>query len=313
MARFSRATPPRGIADLNGRVVLVTGAAQGIGRALALALWNKGAHLALVDLRKDDLFALERELLESATGQRVSKHIGDVADRQWMRQLAADVIQCHGALHVLINNAGVAYEGAFLETSLDDWDRIVAVNLIGVIHGCHFFLPHLARVDRAHIVNISSLLGIVAMPGQSAYSATKFAVRGFSEALQEELRTTSVGLTVVHPGAVATGIMRRARGDDPELLRRIDEWYERKAMRPERVATRIVRGIEKGTPRLMIAPDAVFADLLKRAMPVAGNRIFVDAGIRMLGVEDMRATRSRQWEEMVVGGATQDRRGALEP
>src|SRR4029078_4075920 len=135
--------------------------------------------------------------------------------------------------------AGVAYEGFFSETSLDDWERIVAVNLMGVVHGCHFFLPHLAQVERAHIVNLSSILGVIAMPGQSVYSATKFAVRGFSESLQEELRDPSVGLTVVHPGAVDTGIMRRARGADPDLLRRIDAWYQRSAARPDKIAARI--------------------------------------------------------------------------
>ena len=148
------------------------------------------------------------------------------------------------------------------------------MNLWGVIYGCHFFMPHLAKVDRGHIVNLSSLLGIVAMPGQSAYCATKFAVRGLSESLAEELRATSVGLTVVHPAAVATGIMKRAKGDDPELLQRISRWYERHAISPERAAARIIRAIEKGTPRLLITPEAAFGDVLKRLMPVTGNKLF---------------------------------------
>ena len=125
-----------------------------------------------------------------------------------MQELAGEVVAAHGAVHVLINNAGIGHEAAFPQTSLDDWERIVDVNLWGVIYGCHFFMPHLAKVDRAHIVNVSSLFGIVAMPGQSAYCATKFAVRGLSESLWEELRATSVGLTVVHPAAVATDIMK---------------------------------------------------------------------------------------------------------
>ncbi len=172
----------------------------------------------------------------------------------------------------------------------------------GVIHGCHFFMPQLAKVERAHIVNMSSLFGIVGMAGQSAYSATKFAVRGFSEALAEELRATSIGRTVVPPGAVATNIMKTAKGDDPELLQRVDRWYERNAMPPERAAAKIIRAVESGKPRLLVAPDAYFGDFLRRLMPVVGNKLFVDAAIRILGVEDMRAKRINQWRETMVEG-----------
>jgi len=161
-------------------------------------------------------------------------------------------------------------------------------------------MPHLAKVDRAHIVNVSSLFGIVAMPGQSAYCTTKFAVRGLSESLWEELRATSVGLTVVHPGAVATGIMERANGDDPELLQRVSRWYEGHAISPERAAAQIIRAIEKGTPRLLITPEAAFGDVLKRLMPVTGNRLFSDQVIRAIGVEDMRAKRIAQWRDTMM-------------
>jgi len=205
-------------------------------------------------------------------------------------------------VHLLINNAGIGHEAAFPQTSLDDWDRVVSVNMWGVIHGCHFFMPHLAKVERAHIVNMSSLFGIVGMAGQSAYSATKFAVRGFSEALAEELRATTVGLTVVYPGAVATNIMKTAKGDDPELLQRVDRWYGRNAMLPARAGAKIIRAVERGTPRLLIGPDAVFGDFLRRLMPVAGNKLFVDAAIRVLGVEDMRAKRITRWRETMVEG-----------
>jgi short-subunit dehydrogenase len=297
---------PKGIPHLSGKVVVVTGAALGIGRALSSALLAKGCHLALVDLDEETLSSLHDALSRAAPHRRVTMHAADVADRARMRALADEVVQAHGAVDVLVNNAGVAYEAPFPQTILDDWDRVIAVNLMGVIHGCHFFLPHLAKVERAHIVNLSSLLGVIAMPGQAAYSATKFAVRGLSEALQEELRETTVGLTVVHPGAVATGMMTRARCDDPDLVQRIDAWYERNAASPERVAARIVRAIEKGKPRLVVAPDAVFGDLLKRLMPVAGNRLLVDLAIRMLGLEYMRAKRGKQWQETMVDGNVVD-------
>lgn len=292
----------KGIPRLRGKVAVVTGAASGIGRALAMGLRTKGCHLALVDLDQDGLSRLQLDLPESQSHAAVTTHVADVGDRSQMRALAGEVAEAHGAVHLLINNAGIAHEAAFPQTSLDDWDRIIGVNLWGVIHGCHFFMPHLAKVDRAHIVNLSSLLGIVAMPGQSAYCATKFAVRGLSESLWEELRATSIGLTVVHPGAVATNIMKTAHGDDPDLLRRLSHWYERHAISPDRAAAEIIRAVEKGSPRLLITPEGTFGDFIKRLMPVTGNKLMGDAAIRTIGVEDMRAKRLAQWRETMVEG-----------
>jgi short-subunit dehydrogenase len=296
---FSRSSR-KGIPDLSGKVAVVTGAANGIGRALAIGLRNKGCRVALVDIDGDGLERLRVEL--QARPGEVSTHVADVADRERMRTLPDEVVAAHGAVHVLVNNAGVSYEGPFPQTPLEDWDHVIGVNLMGVIHGCHFFMRHLAKADRAHIVNLSSLLGIVAMPGQAAYSATKFAVRGLSEALWEELRATSVGLTVVHPGAVDTGILRRAKGDDPELLQRLDRWYAKHAIRPERASKAIIRAIEKGTPRLLIAPETTFADSVKRLMPVWSSKLIADLTIRTFGVEDMRAKRAAQWKETMIDG-----------
>jgi len=296
----STTTGRKGIRDLKGNVAVITGAASGIGRALTLGLWEKGCHVALVDLDQDGLARLQLSLNASGRNQVATTHAANVGDKRRMQELAGEVVAAHGAVHVLINNAGIGHEAAFPQTSLDDWERIVDVNLWGVIYGCHFFMPHLAKVDRAHIVNVSSLFGIIAMPGQSAYTATKFAVRGLSESLWEELRATSVGLTVVHPAAVATDIMKRAKGDDPELLQRVSRWYERHAISPERAAARIIRAIEKGTPRLLITREAWLGDLMKRLMPVAGNKLFSDLVIRVIGVEDMRAKRIAQWRETMM-------------
>ena len=163
-------------------------------------------------------------------------------------------------------------------------------------------LPHLAKVERAHIVNVSSLFGIVAVPGQSAYCSTKFAVRGLSDSLGEELRTTSVGLTHVHAGAVATHIMKSAKGDDPELMQRLVHWFERHGMPPARVADRIIRAVEKGARRLLISPEVVLGDLLKRWMPTWGDRVIAETAVRMIGLEDVRARRAQQWQETMVEG-----------
>ena len=290
----------KGIRNLTGKVAVVTGAASGIGRALVLGLWKKGCHLALVDLDEHGLTSLRLSLSGANRDQLATTHVANVGDKVRMSEVAREVVAAHRAVHVLINNAGVGYEAAFPQTSLDEWERIVNVNLWGVIYGCHFFMPHLAKVDRAHIVNISSLFGIVAMAGQTAYCTTKFAVRGLSESLWEELRATSVGLTVVHPGAVASNIMKTARGDDPELLQRVSRWYERNAISPERAAAQIIRAIEKGTPRLVITPAAKFGDVLKRLLPVMGNKAFNDVVIRVIGVEDMRAKRIAQWRETMT-------------
>jgi NAD(P)-dependent dehydrogenase (short-subunit alcohol dehydrogenase family) len=300
MLRAPWLAPPKGIRQLRGKVAVVTGASSGIGHALALGLWARGCHLALVDLDADGLARTAHKLRESGRQQTVTTHVANVGDRVRMQEMAGEVVAAHGAVHVLINNAGIAHEAAFPQTSLDQWDRIMEANVWGVIHGCHFFMPHLAKADRAHIVNMSSLLGIVAMAGQSAYSTSKFAVRGLSESLWEELRATSVGLTVVHPGGVATNIMNRAQGDDPELLQRLSRWYERHALPPERAAAKIIRAIERGAPRLLITREARFGDLLKRLMPVLGNKLFGDLVIKGLGVGDMRAKRLAQWRTTMV-------------
>ncbi len=292
----------KGLPRLAGKVVVVTGAASGIGRELALQLASKGCRLALVDIDEQGLAVLVTHLSETHADCTVTTHIANVADRERMRTLAPEVAAAHGIIHVLINNAGIAHEGPFPQTSLEDWDRMIGVNLWSVIYGCHFFMPYLAKADRAHIVNLSSLFGIVGMAGQTAYCTTKFAVRGLSESLWEELRATSIGLTVVHPGGIATNIMKRAQGDDPELLGRVSDWYEKNAMPPHKAAAKIVRAIETGQSRLLITPEATFGDLLRRVMPVAGNKVFGDAVIRILGVQDMRQKRSDQWQTTMVEG-----------
>jgi short-subunit dehydrogenase len=293
---------------LDHKAVVVTGAANGIGRALSSQLWARGCDLALIDQDAEALASLERELQGARRDQTITTHVADVGDRVRMREACDELAAVHRRVHVLVNSAGVAREAAFAQTSLDDWDRIVGANLWGVIHACHFLMPHLAKVDRAHIVNICSMLGIVAMPGQSGYVTTKFALRGFSEALAEELRVTRVGLTVVYPGAVATSITKRGGGDDPELIEHISQWYARKAMPAEHVAAQIIRAIERGTPRLLIGSETVVGDWLKRLMPLAGNRLMVDAVVRLLGVEYMRERRITRWNETMVGADPQAHR-----
>ena len=168
-------------------------------------------------------------------GGKVSTHVLSVADKDAMFALPEQVIAEHGAVHILVNNAGVTVAKGFHEHSMEDWEWVVGVNLWGVVYGCKAFMDHLLVAEEAHIVNISSLFGIVGVPSQTSYCATKFAVRGFTEALQEELRGTTVGTTVVHPGGIRTNIVQAARAADDELKARMARFFDKATIPPERL------------------------------------------------------------------------------
>lgn len=268
--------------DLTGRTAVVTGAASGIGRALSLALAREGCKLALVDVNTAGL----TEIAEAIPG--ASTHRVDVADRDAMLALPEAVLAAHGAVHLVVNNAGVSCNRLFAEHTLDDWDWIIGINLWGVIHGCHAFLPHLMAVDQGHIVNISSLFGIVGVPSQASYSATKYAVRGLSEVLWEELAHTHVGVTVVHPGGVDTNIVRDGRCSELVDQERVLRLFSKYAITPEQAAARIIRAVKRGDRRLCITREAVVLDWLKRLAPLAGNRLAAAVLSWVLGLNDAR-------------------------
>jgi len=257
--------------SFENKVAVITGAASGIGRALAQQLAQRGAELALVDVNASAL--AETAASVAATGRRVTTHIVDVADAARMEALAETVVAQHGRVELLVNNAGVSVTGTFEEQSLDDWRWIVGVNLWGVVHGCKFFLPHLRRAEEAHIVNLSSTFGIVGMPTQSSYCATKFAVRGLSEALWAELRGSGIGVTSVHPGAVKTNIVRDSRSADANAKQQMALRFDRMAMTPEKAAALILRAVERDKLRVMICPEARAADWAKRLFPAGVHRI----------------------------------------
>jgi short-subunit dehydrogenase len=255
-------------------VAVVTGAAGGIGRATSQALAEAGCHLALVDRDEAGLAVASKEL--AGARRRVTSHAADVADRARMEALAADVVAEHGAVHVLVNNAGVTVARSFEEHSLEDLDWIVGINFWGVVHGCRFFLPHLRVVDEGHIVNISSMAAFVGMPTQSSYCATKAAVQSLSESLYAELSGTAIGVTCVHPGTIRTNLLRSSRHGQFEraerverLVRGMDRW----GRPPEVVARRIVRAIERRRPRVVIGAEARVTDWLKRLAPGLPSRL----------------------------------------
>lgn len=235
--------------SLHDKLAVVTGAAGGIGAALARHLAAEGCRLVLVDLHPAPLRDLARSLGATA-------HPMDVRDRDAWQDLAQLVERSHGGADILVNNAGLTILGAFLEQSFDELDRIVDVNLKGVLYGCRALAPQLVARGAGHVVNVSSLAGRVAFPYQSSYCATKYAVRGFTAALRMELAASGVGVTAVMPGAVATSLLETAQTYDASASRRMAELMLAHGARPERVAARIVRAIERDEAEVVIGWDA---------------------------------------------------------
>ncbi len=256
---------------IEGRVAVVTGAAGGIGRETARLLAERGCAVALVDIAEDGVETLAGEL--RARGHKVSTHVIDVADRGQMSRLPNAVIDEHGHVHIVVNNAGVALGQTLEELSWEDIDWLVGINFWGVVHGCKFFLPSLLREDEGHIVNLSSMFGFAGLPSQGPYCATKAAIRSLSETLHGELAGTRVGVTSVHPGGIRTNIAHHGRFDDPERRKSAVDLIERRGAPPERVAERIVAAILGNRLRVVITPEAHVLDWAKRILPVTTQRL----------------------------------------
>jgi short-subunit dehydrogenase len=254
---------------LQGGVAVVTGAGSGIGRALAQKLALAGSALALADVDENGLKETAASLVKKTA--EVTTHVLDVADENAVRALADDVVVRHGRVTLLINNAGVALLGTFAEISLDDFRWLMNINFWGTVYGVKYFLPVLKEQAHAQIVNISSVFGLIAPAGQSAYSASKFAVRGFTECLRHELTGSNVSVTSVHPGGIATAIARRARlgtNTPKEAQTRSVTLFERVArIPPEEAANTILSAVEKRSPRVLIGTDAKMLDVLQRLRP----------------------------------------------
>ena len=254
---------------LRNGVAVITGAASGIGRALAVRLASEGSHLALADLDEAGLIEVAREVARERV--EVSTHVTDVADEKRVKEFAEEVVGRHGRATALFNNAGVALHGDVEEISTADFQWLMGINFWGTVYGVKHFLPILRQQKRAYIINISSVLGLIAPPGQAAYAASKFAVRGFTEALRHELSGTSVQVSTVHPGAIMTEIVRRGRvGAAADPAKRETELarFERLARTtPERAAERILQGVLGGQTRILIGRDASQIDLIQRLMP----------------------------------------------
>jgi short-subunit dehydrogenase len=258
---------------IRGAAAAVTGAASGIGRALALELAARGCDLALADRDEAGLQTLTAEIA-GRYKQKVTLHRVDVGEPAEIAGFANTAVAAHPALNIVVNNAGVALLGQFTEIDQAQMDWLMNINFWGVVHATRAFLPHLSQQREAHIVNLSSIFGIIAPPGQSAYAAAKFAVRGFSESLRHELQMANspVRLSVVHPGGVATNIVRNSRTgsgvtDNARRSETIDRFDRIAKTTPAAAALRIVKGIENNQPRILIGSDARIMDILQRLRP----------------------------------------------
>jgi short-subunit dehydrogenase len=244
---------------LNDKVAVVTGAGSGIGRELAVNLARRGSLLALSDVNEDGL-AETVERVKQAGAAEVRADRLDVADREAFTAYAAAIAEHFGRVNVVVNNAGVSLSGDFTELSYADMDWIIGINLWGVVHGTKEFLPHLIASGDGHLVNLSSLFGLVSMPSQTMYNAAKYAVRGLTESLREEMLIAGhrVGVTAVHPGGIKTGIVRNGRVAEGDDLDSLADMFDAKLakMSPERAAAIIVSGILRNKPRVLIGMDA---------------------------------------------------------
>jgi NAD(P)-dependent dehydrogenase (short-subunit alcohol dehydrogenase family) len=254
------------VKDFYGKVAVITGAGSGIGKALAIALADRGTDLALSDV--DTVAVADTAAACEKAGVKAVPYDLDVADRAAVYAHADDVRTEFGKVNLVFNNAGVALGATVEEMRWEDFDWLINIDFWGVVHGTKAFLPDVIDSGDGHIVNVSSVFGLMGIPSQSAYNAAKFAVRGFTESLRQEMRIARhpVGVTCVHPGGVKTNIVRDARGGDPLADRnRIDAGFKTLALtRPSSAARTILKRVERDRPRVLIGPDARGFDLIPR-------------------------------------------------
>ncbi|WNG43092.1 SDR family NAD(P)-dependent oxidoreductase [Archangium minus] len=268
--------------SVKGKVAAITGAASGIGRATAVLLSRNGCHVAISDVNEQGL----AETAEKCRGLGVEVRTArvDVAKREAVHAWADDVARDLGAVHIVINNAGVALGATIEDTRYEDFEWLMGINFWGVVHGTKAFLPHLKAAGEGHIINVSSVFGLIGVPTQAAYNAAKFAVKGFTEALRQELEVEGhpIGVTCVHPGGIKTNIARSARmthrkgWTDANSASDFEKLF---STTPERAASDILSAILKNRRRQLIGPDAVLIDLMQRLLPTLYQRILV-AGAR---------------------------------
>ena len=265
--------------SFSGKVAAITGSGSGIGQATAIALAKEGCHLAISDISRESL----DNTIELLAGYpvNISTHVVDVSDREAVYKYAEDTVATHGKVNLIMNNAGVGLGETVDNMSYENFEWLMNINFWGVVYGTKAFLPHLKQAGEGHIINISSVFGIISVPTQSAYNAAKFAVRGFTESLREELDIAGdpVSATCVHPGGVKTNIARNSRMGDMGSMSIGDKedvanMFEKIAMTtPEAAAKTILKGVRKNQRRILVGGDAIMLDTTQRLIPAGYQRL----------------------------------------
>lgn len=268
--------------NFNNKVAVITGAGGGIGGALAKALARRGCHLALVDYNPDMLDKTLTKLTE--TNVKLSSHIADVTDKKRMAALPDEIVAEHGRVDLLINNAGITLQKSFDTHSIEDWERIVNLNFWGVLYGCKFFKPLLEKSTDAHVVNMSSMTGMLGLPAQSSYCATKAAVKGLTESLWAEWGAAGIGVTSVHPGAIKTDMMQATLKDSDDLAaaQKNMDMVAKIGMAPDAAAEKILRAVQKKKMKVLVGKDAVIMDAMKRFTPGLIHGLFAKVARKQL-------------------------------
>lgn len=261
---------------LQDKVAAITGAGSGIGRATAVLMAAKGCHLALSDVNETGLAETAAACLKY--GVKVTTRRVDVASREQMYAWAEEVVTDHGLVNIIFNNAGVALGATVEDMQYDDFEWLMDINFWGVVYGTKAFLPHIKTAGEGAVVNVSSVFGLIAVPTQSAYNAAKFAVKGFTEALREEMEIEgcNVGVTCVHPGGIKTNIARAARITETKGMvdtKSTRDFEKAFITTPEKAAEEVVNGILKNKRRVLIGPDAIAIDLMQRILPTSYQRL----------------------------------------
>jgi hypothetical protein len=272
--------------NLEGRVAVVTGASSGIGRELAIGLAKEGCRLALSDINQGGLKETAG-IITSRGGQAMIRQV-NVASKKEMYAFAAAVMKHYGEVDIVINNAGIVYTSTIEDLSYEDFERVMNINFWGVVYGTKAFLGHLKKRQAANIVNISSVYGLWGLATQAAYNASKFAVRGFTEALMQEMKGTGVVVSCVYPGGVKTNLVKNSGSHlfDADSARKekfISKFNSTAMTTPDKAARIIISGIKKNKKRIRIGPDAVLFDITQRLFP-AGYQVLAPYVIRKMGL-----------------------------
>ena len=265
------------ITSFNNKVAAITGAGSGMGRALAEALASRGCHVAISDIDSDALRETQTRI-ESSASVGVSCHELDVSYRQQVEQFAADVVSRHGQVNMIFNNAGVSVTDTAEHMAYEDFEWLMNINFWGVVYGSKSFLPYFKEVDEAHIINTSSIFGVIAVPSQSAYNASKFAVRGYTYAMRQELLDSNIGVSCVQPGGVKTNIIKTSRyvaadNSAPTKEELISKFEELAGLTSAQAAGQILRGVLANRAQILVGRDAKMIALLERIVPTGYQKI----------------------------------------